>query len=459
MLHRVRHGFVSRLQSSHSAPGPHAHQKMCVKSSAPLCHVWQNRVLLRMDCLLRVWNLLGRGIRAVLPTLQHSPASRQPVWRKGSCVWSGEDGHAHHVTLSIPARHAFLSQRGAQPPFWSSLSDDFWRRPENGGRGRGGVAHPIFLDVGNGQMFSKYADGVRAMQGTSTDQWKRELSGCRVEAVAFDGVERLFWPIYEAADPDVKVISLNWRSFEEYFHSANAFGPALYIQMWIVGILQVSYISLPWPLLMTWIDGPLLNHRLKTYLETGWPPMCQEYDMVQAAYHMSVGGRRVATAWFSGVGAAPMTRSEYRTYWSTLKQRVPSSQVYDFDMRRHGWEELCEAVGIDRKECPKRGKLPRAVNLLNFERDFPLVCVCMTSLTLMLHWVNWRIINICLDFYFGAAYIILAGFGRVFILFSKLCVDPSGGDGVDQNDDAGVGDGAVNRCCGGDGRAARRDDT
>lgn len=320
---------------------------------------------------------------------------------------------------------------------WSSLSDDFWRRPENGGRAHGSVAHLQFMLVGNKKPWTRYADGKRAMKGTSVEQWKRELSACRVEAVAFDGVEKLFWPVYEAADPGVRVISLDWRTFGEYSRSIHEFGPLLYVQTFLTGMAQVSFVGMPWPLVLSWMDGRILNDQLKTHLETGWPPSCQEYGLTQALYQTSVAGRRIMTHWFSGIGMAPFMRSEYQTYWLKLRQRVPASQIFHFDMKRHGWEDLCEITGIGRESCPKTGRLPRAVNLLNYEHDFPVTFACLTIITLIAHRINWFVINKFLDFYMKVTCLAFVGILRAWVYAQKSCLKSLKGNEAEANGSAG----------------------
>merc|ERR1712032_1593185 len=68
--------------------------------------------------------------------------------------------------------------------------------------------------------------------------------------------------------------------------------------------------------------------------------------------------RRCFSRFFCGLKFLPSNRSEYNTYWDSFRHIVPKERLIEWDMKRHGWEDLCGIVKI--ANCSKQGLLPRA---------------------------------------------------------------------------------------------------
>eukprot|EP00415_Alexandrium_ostenfeldii_P002073 UN2073 len=82
---------------------------------------------------------------------------------------------------------------------WHPIAYEYWARPENGG-----LSVP---PIGTVTSSTYRKEDVRVLNNTSRELLAKRLSTCRTDAVAFDGAEGLFWPVYEAS-PDVKVDEL-----------------------------------------------------------------------------------------------------------------------------------------------------------------------------------------------------------------------------------------------------------
>eukprot|EP00913_Durusdinium_trenchii_P021064 g19795.t1 len=168
-----------------------------------------------------------------------------------------------------------------------------------------------------------------------------KIGRCRMEAIALDGLETLFDPLAKA-NPDAKVIMMNWRTFRQWRNSLDTFVHKLTVMVYHNIITGSSLGLLPWLALLQPLDR-LSGGHVEHLLRSGGPPITE-------------------------VG------------------------------------ELCNFLGID--PCIKKGKVPKAINTWIFEHDFPIAANAVIVLRLFLHWVNWKLFDalLSLPFWFYRAW-------------------------------------------------------
>merc|ERR1712061_575360 len=114
------------------------------------------------------------------------------------------------------------------------------------------------------------------------------ISKCRADSVAFDGIEELFWPVYNNS-PGVKIIALTWRTYKERSRSALSFGPQLQFSLLLLGFGLGGAHQLPWaavwlaldPVAEWFLGRPVIKGRLKE----GGPVNFMQYDFWWALWH------------------------------------------------------------------------------------------------------------------------------------------------------------------------------
>merc|ERR1712050_565633 len=133
------------------------------------------------------------------------------------------------------------------------------------------------------------------------------ISKCRVEAMAFDGINQLFWPIYEMS-PGVKVIVLNWRTHQEIKASSSSFGRGLYWSLFLLNLLVISIHILPWNAFVLPILDPLFGSPIDDHMRNGKPfheglfnSMGHE-PFVLCIWRLQLTERRQCQHWSSGFG-------------------------------------------------------------------------------------------------------------------------------------------------------------
>eukprot|EP00415_Alexandrium_ostenfeldii_P001196 UN1196 len=202
-------------------------------------------------------------------------------------------------------------------------------------------------------------------------------------------MEALFWPTYHVS-PDVKVISLNWRSYAEYSKSHESFMALLSLTLILVGIVMYSMHFLPWTVLLFYLD-PLAGSPVEKMMREGGPPVTQHYPLFLAWYHTATNTRRILMHWSVGLGIHMPSEVDYDDYFDRVRRVVPKENLLEWDMKRNTWEDLCKFVGVE--ECARTGHLPRAISILNFERDSPICFWGRIPFHLLLHRINWAILG------------------------------------------------------------------
>eukprot|EP00415_Alexandrium_ostenfeldii_P000809 UN0809 len=274
---------------------------------------------------------------------------------------------------------------------WSAHATDFFRKPENGGLRNVPVSLP-WAPTNRSDM---------VLQATNQSTLAGLISSCKAEAVAFDGIEKLFFPVY-AISPGAKVLVLNWRTFDEARVSMNNFFGLFLPYLIFLGHLFGSVQVLPWGLFVPYVTEPLFGNVAREYLQTGLPPVNQVQSPYSFIFMRFMSSMRIVSHWFDGLCLWDgMTQERHTAFFEQIQKIVPPQDRMDFDVRKNTYEDLCKFLGM--KECRRSGKLPRAINLGNHELDFlPAFVLCLPIL-LGLHWINFRIFTWSLQTARGAA--------------------------------------------------------
>merc|ERR1712151_1070777 len=102
----------------------------------------------------------------------------------------------------------------------------YWMRPENGG-------HLSRLCEFPG------SDDLAVLNATSDAAGAAAISECRVDAVAFDGIGHLTGPVLRVS-PGAKVISLRWRTWDQWVNSSDNFRMRLALSSLFIGLSMSS---------------------------------------------------------------------------------------------------------------------------------------------------------------------------------------------------------------------------
>mmetsp|Transcript_34654 Transcript_34654/g.107672 ORF Transcript_34654/g.107672 Transcript_34654/m.107672 type:complete len:409 (+) Transcript_34654:60-1286(+) len=285
---------------------------------------------------------------------------------------------------------------------WSGLADDYWLRPENGGR-RSGPANGIY--AGFGRPFEDlglaYSNDTKVLQALKPEDLRNRLAGCRVNAIAFDGMEHLFWPIYDLS-PDAKVLILDWRTFEEFHTSRSVFGQQLLLLHIFGGVTSASVHALPWIFLTQAIDR-LTGSPGKKLMLRGGPPLGIETGFLPNLYLTPFSARRTLSHLYSGLKLFIYTKANYEDFYKVPYERIPEERRMSWNMRKHGWKDLCAFLEVPAKDCPGTGLLPNeAPNWFAAERDSPYIFFSSTAFYMILHMVNWYVYRAGLTAYSSA---------------------------------------------------------
>jgi len=223
----------------------------------------------------------------------------------------------------------------------------------------------------------------------------QKISKCRMEAVALDGLELLMEPLAKA-NPTAKVIMLNWRTFPQWRKSLDVFTIKLIVMVFHNVISGSSLGLLPWLALLRPLDRLISGDVVEHVLRSGGPPITEVSGPLVWLYHQSMNHRRQYECWQEPTTTIdPKTEEEFRSFYEKVDQYFPKEQVFEWDPRKNTLEELCQFLEIS--PCPKKGKVPKAINTWIFERDFPIAANAVIVLRIFLHWVNWKLFGALLS--------------------------------------------------------------
>jgi len=286
---------------------------------------------------------------------------------------------------------------------WSPIADEYWMRPENGGRRSKIVTIPTlpFAMQPNATDPSALpfpSEDWEVLKNMKTETLARGLSKCRVDAVALDGIQNLHEAVIDAS-PGVKVLMLDWRTFEKWDASMVFQGKSMVpIQLFFDVVFYSSLHFLPWGLLVKAID-PLINNDIEKLLKTGGPPFIQKCPVGVMLWHPFAKNRQIYSHWMMGLGFTKQQRDEkeYYALFEKVRKKVPESNILSWDFKTKGWEDLCTFLNV--KDCPKKGKLKTEPNgytdlFRNGGRGWEFNCdepFILAPLYICLHWVNFKL--------------------------------------------------------------------
>jgi len=218
------------------------------------------------------------------------------------------------------------------------------------------------------------------------------LSRCGVEAVTLDGFELLTWPIYDLS-PDVKVLWLNWRTFDQWSESMQAFVPKLLTMCNFNVFTSSSTYVIPWGIIVRLLD-PLYGSPVATALADGGPVITELGGPLMFFYQQSLNYyNHYTTLMPRADGQSPLVfaekKEDYEQIMNTVLEHVPPERYMEVDVRKTTYEDICSFLAVS--PCPIQGKMPRAVNTWIWEVDFPIAGVVVCALRFFMHWVNWRL--------------------------------------------------------------------
>jgi len=270
---------------------------------------------------------------------------------------------------------------------WTDVVDEYWRRPEQGGPRLATPFPPAHL--GNGKS------DVTVLNNTSPERLAEAFSRCGVQALAFDGIEKLFWPLYEVS-PDVKVVSLSWRTYDQFRKSKSHFLWKMELIYYIYGLLCSAPHLLPYNYVLFPLFDRLSGGDITKWLHTGQPaPTLAGEGLARKFFRQSIGARRWWHHMRGGLHDVYQSREEYEAFFDEARRRVPPHRFFEWDMKRHTMKDLCMFLNISGHEgCDLPGPLPKVDNLFYIERANPYETMALVPLYLLLHYLNWRFLSL-----------------------------------------------------------------
>mmetsp|Transcript_142509 Transcript_142509/g.361818 ORF Transcript_142509/g.361818 Transcript_142509/m.361818 type:complete len:396 (+) Transcript_142509:75-1262(+) len=273
---------------------------------------------------------------------------------------------------------------------WVGLADEFWRRPENGGDYPFATVYP---PAWKGTPWNQTDSDSKVFESLGLAKLAAAISRCGVDALAFDGIEELFWPVYEVS-PEAKVVSLNWRTWPEYYKSWSTFEWQLSAAITAMCILISPVHLLPWSVIVLPILELLSGNTIDGFLSSGGPPWTISSTLPVSFFKYNAINRRWLTHQFGGLARVPTSEDELFSGFEEVRRRVPAEHLFEWNMRKHTMADLCAFLGIqDSSACKQPGLLPKGINVLYIEREQWDISLCLIPIYLVLHWANYKIVD------------------------------------------------------------------
>jgi len=156
-------------------------------------------------------------------------------------------------------------------------------------------------------------------------------------------------------------------------------------------VLMGSLSLVPWHYLFLSVLEPMYGYPVHTLLEEGGPPTHQVMTPITMLYFWSVTMDRIAAhIGEPGLGWYPGDDAQWHFYYDTVRLKVPAEDRFEFDYRKHGYEDLCEFLNIN--PCPKKGRLPKTWNYLPAAFDFFWESFIWIPVALVCHVLNWPLL-------------------------------------------------------------------
>eukprot|EP00416_Gambierdiscus_australes_P022371 CAMPEP_0171075868 /NCGR_PEP_ID=MMETSP0766_2-20121228/13042_1 /TAXON_ID=439317 /ORGANISM="Gambierdiscus australes, Strain CAWD 149" /LENGTH=420 /DNA_ID=CAMNT_0011532773 /DNA_START=39 /DNA_END=1301 /DNA_ORIENTATION=- len=273
---------------------------------------------------------------------------------------------------------------------WAPLNDKFWLKEENGGSvwAWGRLATPA-APAYKGHSFwqrTEHASDLIAQRGMDFSEIAGAIEKCHVNGLTFDGLENLFWPIYEAS-PEAKVIMLNWRDFNAFYKSGSNFALEVFVGLLALNFLNCGQHYLPWNAWAIPLLDSFLGH-VTQLMRTG-DRMMDWDSLLILLFRQSVTERRFCQHWHSGHGFYVRNESTYNGYWEYAKKIIPKERLIELNLKKHTPADVCKMLGVkDKPVCKDTGKIPNIYPLLNMETERWWWMALATPWFLFIHWVN-----------------------------------------------------------------------
>merc|ERR1712032_23208 len=218
------------------------------------------------------------------------------------------------------------------------------------------------------------------------------LSRCRIDAMAFDGLENLFFPVYDAS-PGAKVVILSWRTYKERQRSINHFTPTVVTQLIIQSYLHNAPHLLPWGALVIPALDMLSGGDLTKFLSSGHPNTFATGPAVRF-WHNICFGRRVISHFKSPLSKSFNDEADFLGYFEDIRRYVPEKDRMEWNMKKNTPRDLCDFIGIkDHPGCEKpMPRITSAGEIFIFERNEPFGYLSLVAIYLTLHIVNYKLI-------------------------------------------------------------------
>mmetsp|Transcript_31248 Transcript_31248/g.99693 ORF Transcript_31248/g.99693 Transcript_31248/m.99693 type:complete len:374 (+) Transcript_31248:109-1230(+) len=225
----------------------------------------------------------------------------------------------------------------------------------------------------------------------ASEELAAAISRCRVEAMSVDGLETLFWPIYDLS-PEVKILYLNWRTFKQWRRSLDVYLKTHRLAKFTNFLFFHATLTVPWGLFPKLLD-PLYGRPIARTLAEG-EPFLQAMGPLWAFYHsQSSPLHKLPQLKYQGpemtISYLPTLQEDYERVMNYIPERVPPKRYMRVDPRTTKYEELCAFLEVS--PCPMKGKLPKAISSFPDQRDFFIQGTVGKAIRGFLHWVNWRL--------------------------------------------------------------------
>mmetsp|Transcript_102260 Transcript_102260/g.228456 ORF Transcript_102260/g.228456 Transcript_102260/m.228456 type:complete len:393 (+) Transcript_102260:78-1256(+) len=287
---------------------------------------------------------------------------------------------------------------------WSPIADEYWMRPENGGRrSKNSVLWTlpfVFTPNENPVSLPFPQDDLQVLRELKPQTLAQRISKCRVDTIALDGIDPLHEPVLDVS-PDAKVVMLDWRSHAEWTTSMEKQEVRQPATMFVMEFFYSSLHFLPWGLLVKAVD-PFINNDIEKLLKNGAPPFIQKCPLGVMLWHPFAKNRQIYSHWFMGLGGTTLEINEtrYNSLFERIRQRVLANNILNWDFKTKGWDELCAFLDI--KDCPEKGKMKTEPNtytdlLKNGGRGWENNCdepAVFIPMYLVFHWINWKVFTI-----------------------------------------------------------------
>lgn len=236
------------------------------------------------------------------------------------------------------------------------------------------------------------------------DMFGSALARCRVDALTLEPLNHLL-PEILAASPGVKVV-LTVRDFDSWFKSLTDFGVRLEDFSWLSHTKFSALTIFPWlrvvnllsagafyrhmaeggPELVRWdtTKGGLLNYLAVTSFDY---QNLLGAARAQSAAALGWPGNPWRMAFHAAFESTP--KRIYREWHTWVREIVPPDQLLELDVRQHGWNELCDFLGLPVPGVPwihaqKKTSTPAAPLVNN-----PMFAKVCDVLALVAHLMNF----------------------------------------------------------------------